>query len=270
MLLLYRFQVGDIVPLYIDLHSTMLLLYPFSRVFLPPCSQPFTFHYASTLSPRSQNMLCHIYIYIPLCFYFIRCCEQVSEIQDIIYIPLCFYFIRWSRERTALRISIYIPLCFYFINRLLWDGWKAFWFTFHYASTLSMRLGDGRNKSREIYIPLCFYFITFCSGCNCPWKKIYIPLCFYFIEYVATEQTEDSDLHSTMLLLYRDAFSSCYDLNDYLHSTMLLLYRLLHWIAEEYKGRFTFPYASTLSKDEFLPELSCIRIYIPLCFYFIK
>ena len=98
------------------------------------------------------------------------------------------------------------------------------------------------------------------------------------------------NLHSTMLLLYRQAnghahgkghaftFHYASTLSDrrpadiivktHLHSTMLLLYLAdnaeLHQVL-----RFTFHYASTLSgySDE---EMVYDTIYIPLCFYFIR
>ena len=98
---------------------------------------------------------------------------------------------------------------------------------------------------------------------------IYIPLCFYFIAFFALLSSMlDTYLHSTMLLLYRvsplkptpeplftfhyaSTLSLFHLLTSYLlsnlHSTMLLLYR-------------AYP------AERPLPE----RIYIPLCFYFIR
>ena len=75
----------------------------------------FTFHYASTLSVPYDNLEYDIYIYIPLCFYFISC-EFFDFVADIfIYIPLCFYFIVASLADAINGYDIYIPLCFYFI-----------------------------------------------------------------------------------------------------------------------------------------------------------
>ena len=63
-------------------------------------------------------------------------------------------------------------------------------------------------------------------------------------------------LHSTMLLLYRDAMTAAVGKIEDLHSTMLLLYRLsilLH--------KFTFHYASTLSRPRFPLLFSSIQVY---------
>ena len=59
------------IPDYFDLHSTMLLLYPYTVKVGDCLYDIFTFHYASTLSGRvlAVNRVCEIYI--PLCFYFI-------------------------------------------------------------------------------------------------------------------------------------------------------------------------------------------------------
>ena len=99
-----------------------------------------------------------------------------------------------------------------------------------------------------------------------------------------------SDLHSTMLLLYRITFrveslqfsiyiplcfyyiiQECGIVCDisYLHSTMLLLYRIDSKCSVA-SSEFTFHYASTISEfaDSFMGVL--ILIYIPLCFYYIN
>ena len=58
-----------------NLHSTMLLLYRARIVVYVWCSIVFTFHYASTLSHLTAiTSFLFMPIYIPLCFYFIRCC----------------------------------------------------------------------------------------------------------------------------------------------------------------------------------------------------
>ena len=97
-------------------------------------------------------------------------------------------------------------------------------------------------------------------------------------------------LHSTMLLLYPAEKRDVILIRFHLHSTMLLLYpgrsghaRLplsftFHYastlsISGEIPTRqcllFTFHYASTLSMTELFKPVDEIRIYIPLCFYFI-
>ena len=83
-----------------------------------------------------------------------------------------------------------------------------------------------RFVSLQIYIPLCFYFICDVAGCLILSDTIYIPLCFYFIDKFAN-----------------DAIQGVLDL----HSTMLLLYRNQDGRNNRGYGRFTFHYASTLS-----------------------
>ena len=76
-----------------DLHSTMLLLYQsllYSSLF---SFTSFTFHYASTLSQIIPQCLNLLFIYIPLCFYFIEFGRPIKQLHILIYIPLCFYFI---------------------------------------------------------------------------------------------------------------------------------------------------------------------------------
>ena len=104
------------------LHSTMLLLYREHPGKYPYCYQ-FTFHYASTLSISQALHGCNklhlhstmlllyrfslfsftifCFIYIPLCFYFIRRITGCGMPDIIIYIPLCFYFIKFHVFRKA-------------------------------------------------------------------------------------------------------------------------------------------------------------------------
>ena len=104
-----------------------------------------------------------------------------------------------------------------------------------------------RNIFRSIYIPLCFYFIQAAPPILYAVISIYIPLCFYFICVLIVTGRLICDLHSTMLLLYH------------------------HPQAHEWRmdTEFTFHYASTLSPVQILQKFRDVRIYIPLCFYFI-
>ena len=97
----------------------------------------------------------------------------------------------------------------------------------------------GMDNVDIIYIPLCFYFILFTSCLTARKALIYIPLCFYFID---------------------DRFSGETYIFKNLHSTMLLLYLL----ALEFNTRltkFTFHYASTLSRTSFSLLFSSIQVY---------
>ena len=141
---------------------------------------------------------------------------------------------------------IYIPLCFYFIHASNRRKRKLVPFTFHYASTLSQFWHPWRMSCRiyiplcfyfiypkhpyisffcRIYIPLCFYFIAAGDFKSKGILQIYIPLCFYFIESFFNFFRWNSNLHSTMLLLYRLSVGALGWFYFNLHSTMLLLYR---------------------------------------------
>ena len=253
-------SIGQIL----HLHSTMLLLYPF---------QPF----------------CHIclflFIYIPLCFYFIDLTTSAPSIFIFIYIPLCFYFIACFPSRTSWVIS----------------------FTFHYASTLSQCWCKRIQDRSCIYIPLCFYFIGWCGDerdrCivnlhstmlllyrfslpqqqnSCP---IYIPLCFYFIELEKREISSEIEFTfhyaSTLSSMSRweerrfkkFTFHYASTLSEqklqlirqtkYLHSTILLLYRKSRKM-KRMMMIFTFHYASTLS----CAGRATLRIKIQFTFHY--
>ena len=166
-----------------DLHSTMLLLYRILNDFLvdgllnlhstmlllyPTLNPPFllsTFHLHSTM----------------LLLY--QCNGETIKTYDSIYIPLCFYFIGFSAHAVNMVYFIYIPLCFYFIP----------------IPTFSTK------SASFIYIPLCFYFI---------WKIVdnLIIFSLFTFHYASTLSeaeiagyTNEQNLHSTMLLLYRES-----------------------------------------------------------------
>ena len=99
-----------------------------------------------------------------------------------IYIPLCFYFIQGGSGSAA----GWILFTFHYASTLSPDvsrpgDWSPI-FTFHYASTLSYWGSMIPVRWSQIYIPLCFYFITAASMMYMTRCTIYIPLCFYFIQ----------------------------------------------------------------------------------------
>ena len=166
--------------------------------------KPFTFHYASTLSgvPTSSLSL-SIHIYIPLCFYFIRIGLLSVAVCKLHLHSTMLLLYRWSRRWKRLNLqnlhstmlllyhacglSILVSdLHLHSTMLLLYRDWGWFsvlvykWFTFHYASTLSIL--DTIKTRYAVYI--------------------YIPLCFYFIKEAGCTAAEISHLHSTMLLLY--------------------------------------------------------------------
>ena len=173
-----------------NLHSTMLLLYPWLRLWL---------HHA-------------IRIYIPLCFYFIWVGHNNTPGHQLHLHSTMLLLYRMIGAPSARAFPIYIPLCFYFIGSNLlslrcniadlhstmlllypasnsgherdyehlhstmlllypYPAPSASWsspFTFHYASTLSVSFSWWCTRTRSIYIPLCFYFIyseTSCRKC---------------------------------------------------------------------------------------------------------
>ena len=185
-------------------------------------------------------------IYIPLCFYFIPREYENSAESKLIYIPLCFYFILFAvlciypglqhlhstmlllYPHTLCRgfrhiLYLHSTMLLLYLRHLIARP-STFWFTFHYASTLSESsyapCGCWRNlhstmlllypKAKperraiyRIYIPLCFYFIPKRISVTRNEIYIYIPLCFYFIRSTpGWVRALGSDLHSTMLLLY--------------------------------------------------------------------
>ena len=169
-----------------------------------------------------SDILIHLHLHSTmLLLYLVHGTDKIEHITNLhstmllLYPNRPVYPLMWSR--------IYIPLCFYFIPGSCPQQADSSWFTFHYASTLSLlpvfRFGIG------------FIFTFHYASTLSAFAMISSPL--------------RKNLHSTMLLLYPIRFrTDCSCIS------------------------FTFHYASTLSnsRGDFSPRL---RIYIPLCFYFI-
>ena len=82
-----------LMSLFSPLHSTMLLLYPAYNG-KGAYTNNFTFHYASTISYQVYfPLVLRIWLYIPLCFYYIECSYCITADGKALYIPLCFYYI---------------------------------------------------------------------------------------------------------------------------------------------------------------------------------
>ena len=146
------------------------------------------------------------------------------EFDIYIYIPLCFYFIRSHRAGKPSARHIYIPLCFYFIYAQLIFREGNPLFTFHYASTLSdskeylQIMGQYLHSTMlllyqsqgVIHCTIQFHLhstmLLLYRSFSCSLSLfviIYIPLCFYFIlERQGVFEQSRRHLHSTMLLLY--------------------------------------------------------------------
>ena len=224
MLLLYRIWEAHAVTNYIHLHSTMLLLY------------------------RAEKDVQReaVYIYIPLCFYFISAEVQGTNTLRQIYIPLCFYFIVELDGTCGFAIWFTFHYASTLSNSAHGYPESLYRFTFHYASTLSRKMAWLGNwlwhlhstmlllylepvqiqiQIVVIYIPLCFYFI--CIPPFYCWYQLLFT--FHYASTLSLWSTilngQGMHLHSTMLLLYlRQRCGAC-TAKWYLHSTMLLLYR---------------------------------------------
>ena len=161
----------------------MLLLYQGNRQDWGSHDIPFTFHYASTISPETtewslKSFPLHstmLLLYLFLSF----SCSSFS----FLYIPLCFYYI-----------------CKHLLPFLLWDAF----FTFHYASTISEMIDEcaeyeaiftfhyASTISIKQHLEYCYKYplhstmlllyridrILFTRL-----DRLYIPLCFYYITH---------------------------------------------------------------------------------------
>ena len=172
---------GSFLPdFYTDLHSIMLLLYPV------PADTP------SFFQANLHSIMLLLYLN-----------EEIDDDTFLpIYIPLCFYFIGKDDLVLDMDSIIYIPLCFYFITVFHCVSIACFWFTFHYASTLSESdLSKDACRQDLHSIMLLLYPIPFFGYVLI--SSIYIPLCFYFIQMPWPWSLHLANLHSIMLLLYR-------------------------------------------------------------------
>ena len=115
--------------------------------------------------------------------------EKRADRSDLHSTMLLLY--RKNFVTAILLYRIYIPLCFYFI--VLWNyfAFIYFWFTFHYASTLSQKRFRSCLRGKQTYIPLCFYFIRIQSAFWLRW-----------IEFTFHYASTLSELSATRHILY--------------------------------------------------------------------
>ena len=139
----------------------------------------FTFHYASTLSrvkfftlPADIDLHSTMLLLYPIS-------PPLSVFSTDLHSTMLLLY-RDSTKSKWRDYLIYIPLCFYFIPCDSWHNSGNYWFTFHYASTLSC--------PARIYCLSCvtftFHYASTLSVCIRTFLHefvIYIPLCFYFI-----------------------------------------------------------------------------------------
>ena len=212
--------------------------------------------------------------------------------EHCIYIPLCFYFISFS---TA-QLCIWHKFTFHYASTLsspLWIICKSlFSFTFHYASTLSLSF----STPRSWYSGFTFHYASTLSSHR---YRVYCALCLHLHSTMlllyrslrASLAASLRYLHSTMLLLYLS--KPCRNLLSclHLHSTMLLLYHIclqkIRWLTRNLHSTMLLLYhrrSCIRMGNQFhlhstmlllYPHVHCppdriLRIYIPLCFYFIR
>ena len=185
-----------------NLHSTMLLLYRYKVYGYKGLDIEFTFHYASTLSCCSdrQNSI-QLYIYIPLCFYFIKI------FCNMIHFLFSFTFHYASTLSVLLDLNslqiLYLHSTMLLLYPCTCDKQKLRQSYLHSTMLLLyLELVWRKCYGWFIYIPLCFYFIIYRFIFRKTGIIIYIPLCFYFILMTPALSIPTKYLHSTMLLLY--------------------------------------------------------------------
>ena len=121
--------------------------------------------------------------------------------------------------------SIYIPLCFYFIDISFFRLFRHDAFTFHYASTLSIRGSLFQMRRTYLHSTMLLLYRFFQPRKDCcvfhlhstmlllyPYRvvcpecvsHIYIPLCFYFIQ---SYRTTTSNLTSIFTFHYASTLS---------------------------------------------------------------
>ena len=145
-----------------------------------------------------------------------------------------------------MRSTIYIPLCFYFIDIASNIFSFSTVFTFHYASTLSYR----RDSNTDYISVFTFHYASTLSCAPSRMSMLSTPFTFHYASTLSGVSGSDRGKFKGFTFHYAStlsaAISSAVRSVSNLHSTMLLLYRIL-----------------------FLRNPLEVRIYIPLCFYFI-
>ena len=224
MLLLYRF-CRDFWKAFMQyLHSTMLLLYPAAE------------QGENYDDPHLHSTMLLLY----------HRSFGYSVTKNWIYIPLCFYFIRMGLRNSALQIQIYIPLCFYFIPELNLLIADLTVFTFHYASTLSFCVVSYKHVKEDLHSTMLLLYQV--KGHE--WNNTE-SFTFHYASTLSNNPDvlfadNRTHLHSTMLLLYLMKRQSVAIENRFtFHYASTLSIDARDIQSED--AEFTFHYASTLS-----------------------
>ena len=196
--------------------------------------------------------------------------------------------IRYRIVTQYCQFHIYIPLCFYLYSIHLNAGRGDDTFTFHYASTYTIKAAIKSGQIIEftfhyastytkaplqeypdreiIYIPLCFYLYYVCILIYAFRICIYIPLCFYLYGILLWIWLQRDHIYIPLCFyLYRESAPCCVAAS-HLHSTMLLLIHALP-IRPARSIRIYIPLCFYLYCTVSIWDDERKQIYIPLCFY---
>ena len=194
-----------------------------------------------------DNLEYDIYIYIPLCFYFIAYRMTISKW----IFTFTFHYASTLSTMTPANLGVDIR------------------FTFHYASTLSVRLHDKGGAWKHLHSTMLLLYRQHPPEIVHRIDHLHSTMLLLYLVLRLSVSMHRLNLHSTMLLLYLRPVLFPPDVIKYLHSTMLLLYRRTNNAINKGFNLIYIPlcfYFIWRSRNRIV-IISCI--YIPLCFYFI-
>src|SRR5699024_1418967 len=164
---------------FINLHSSMLLLYRFYCAMLKFVKInyiPLCFYFISPMHPDIVHYI-HLHSTMLLLYRMLRI--QTIQPDQNLHSTMLLLYLNLLKQYYARRLNLHSTMLLLYLFRLNVERFINS-FTFHYASTLSLSCVLHPRSNAAIYIPLCFYFIR-------SHHQSYRSLAY---------------LHSTMLLLY--------------------------------------------------------------------
>ena len=155
-----RFPGMILSPCCINLHSTMLLLYPDDPEIELSLYDAFTFHYASTLSNHTRMMPVHS---IPFTFHYASTLSWIAEEYSGRGEKFTFHYAS-TLSCNPLRVYSNVNgFTFHYASTLSLMSLNNILCSFYLHSTMLLLYQQNRRQKRwhwQIYIPLCFYFIA--------------------------------------------------------------------------------------------------------------
>ena len=256
----------------------MLLLYPVGSLIGALGVIGFTFHYASTLSERSQPPAgARVYIYIPLCFYFIRSSYHCPSHLIHLHSTMLLLYRRNHKVIGYCEINLHSTMLLLY----QFDGEELVISYTDLHSTMLLLYPSSNTASSNpssIYIPLCFYFIvkqsqievkiiqfTFHYASTLSVLNLFQPGFFlqFTFHYASTLSVPTDLFHKSAFLIYiplcfyfiHDLVEDVAYLDKDLHSTMLLLYPVpvFPFYFLQYKYTFCLPHFLHISLLKNLP-----------------